>query len=188
MPSNKQLIKLKDGTELLALCRHVEFAKNVAHGMADKDSYLAVFNTNNEKTAESSASSLRKREDVQQLIEHFRAPVIKKLNIKRERILAEYASIAFSNVAEMFDSDGKMLALNAMPEHVQRSIKKVKIRRTSSADVEQQTGLAEDLIEIELHDKQRALDKIAEINKVIDPKKAGGNVNVTINTGGGAND
>jgi phage terminase small subunit len=52
----------------------------------------------------------------------IQAKTAKKLEITAERVLAEYARIAFVDPAEMYDKKGKLKLLHKMPEDVRRAI------------------------------------------------------------------
>jgi hypothetical protein len=61
-------------------------------------------------------------------------------------------AVAFSDIGELFDADGKLLPLPRLPPHVRAAISSVKVRRTPEKD---------EIVEVRLWDKVGALTVMA---------------------------
>lgn len=166
-----EIVKISETESVKAKKEHIDFCRLVANGMSNRAAYLKVYSTKNSKSAARNAYAILARDDAKKLLSYFRKKSEKILNVKNERILAEYAAIAFSNISEIFNDDNSIKNISDMPEHVTRSIKSIKVKSIDNDDV----------VEITLHDKQKALDKIAEINGLTDKKLHKNKFKVTIN-------
>lgn len=104
--------------------------------------------------------------------EHWKSVFAARMDISDNRILAEMAAIGFVNPASVIGADGRMMNLEDMPESVARSIKKVTVKRrvishntsSPSEDITETEVLAEEMVQVEFHDKIKALTWVAEIN------------------------
>ena len=74
------------------------------------------------------------------------------------RILSEFAALAFSDARELYDENGKLLPIHQLPARVTATIKKVRSKELKAVDLE--TGeekVVGHLREVEFHDKVRPL-------------------------------
>ena len=120
-------------------------------------------------------------------VEHFKIQVSKKLDISENRILAEMAAMGFSNVANLFNEHGGHKRIDQMDKATQRAIKKVKTRRYVERNGPGDDDFEEvEIMEIEMHPKLPALQRIAEIKGMAAPKDAERHrpVNVNVNISG----
>lgn len=77
-----------------------------------------------------------------------------KLEVTTEKLLAEMASVAFSDVADFLDDDGK-INIGKASRLTKKAIKSLKVRRINRSD-----DIEEDIVELVLHDKIGSLDKL----------------------------
>lgn len=82
----------------------------------------------------------------------------KRQGLDAETVIREQGYTAFANIADCFTDDGRLLPIKQMPEHMQRAVKKLKIRGVKTDDDSVQGVVAE----IELNDKLKALKDIGE--------------------------
>lgn len=80
-----------------------------------------------------------------------------KAEVTVERVLKEYARLAFFDIGDLFDENGDMLALQDMPEDARRAI--------GGIDVSQ-IGDEETVKKIKIIDKKGALDSIGKYLKM----------------------
>ncbi len=180
--TKKIIVNLDNGKSISIAETWNEFARLFAlTGNASKARIDAGFKSNNDPHVNSkNAYNLLQREVVQQAYEYHKRRLAEKIDISENRILAEMASIGFSNIANMFNN-GNLKAIEEADEATQRSIKSIKIRRC----IGKQSKGSDDMevIAIETHPKLPALNKIAEIKEMTKPE---GNqpINVTVNIDG----
>lgn len=92
-----------------------------------------------------------------------------KLEITYDRVMEEYARLAFSDIAQLYDANGNLLPIHQMPEDARRAILEV--------NTEQRTlGRGEDaepieITKVKISSKQAALDSICKVKGFIAPEK-----------------
>ncbi len=121
-----------------------------------------------------------KNEKIKELIKKDLIPIFDDLEISKERILREYASIAFSDIYEFIERSGENISLiekDQLPQELRGAVKKIKINTRYT-----QEGESEVTVDFELHDKIRALDTLAKYVKLIgeDEKAEKNDVNITL--------
>ncbi len=83
----------------------------------------------------------------------------------RNKVVEEYSALGFSNIAEIISvkENGAIVirAFDELPKATQKSIKKIKLVRRKISGGED--GEFEDVLEIEMHDKIRALDGLTDV-------------------------
>lgn len=98
--------------------------------------------------------------------------------ISQDRTLEEIFAIATSNVADVVTvtDEGHFLvrSLDGLPRHITAAIKKIKLTRRQIPGEKTEEGGAvfEDVLEIELHDKVKALALLAQHQGLLDPANA----------------
>lgn len=97
--------------------------------------------------------------------------------ISAGRIIEEMASIAFTNITDVIEleDDGRLVikATGDLPEPVKRSIKKIKIRERTIMGREDNPDVLERHVEVEMHDKLRGLDQLAQVYDLYRPGGTG---------------
>ena len=137
------------------------------------------------KTASSQGERLLRNVEVQSRIGELKRKKAEKLDISENRILAEIASIAFSNIAELEAEHGGFAGLKTLNPATRRAIQSVKFKRYLERTTE--GGFEEvEIIEIKMHPKLPALEKICEIKGIIAPPVQQRPVEVIINVTGNA--
>lgn len=117
------------------------------------------------------AAEVLNKPHVQERIDYYKSMAAAKLDIRTERIMAEFAAIAFADPLDVFDiDDGGFLqikSLDGMAPWARRSIMSIKTKRRilDGAGEKDETILDEE-IEVKFHPKVAALTKIAEIKNM----------------------
>jgi len=138
-----------------------------------------------DKTVWEAASRLLKDSKVLARITELKSKRAQKLDISENRVLAEIASVAFSNVAELEADHGGFAGLKTLKPATQRAIQSVKFKRYLERKTE--GGFEEvEITEIKMHPKLPALEKICEIKGITAPPIQQRPVEVTINVTGNA--
>lgn len=105
---------------------------------------------------------------------------VERLELSAERVLEEYARVAYSDVRDLFDDAGNMLPIKQLPAHVAASIAGVEVnkRNLTAGD-----GQIDTVLKVKRWDKVKALDSLAQYFGLL--KGTGptvNNITITINT------
>ena len=119
------------------------------------------------------------------ITDSFRSKCSQKLDISENRVLAEIASIAFSDVGDLEDNNGHFFGIKQLKPATRRAIQSVKVKRFLERTAEGGFEAVE-ITEIKFHPKLPALAKICEIKGIIAPPVQQRAVEVTINVTGNA--
>jgi len=116
------------------------------------------------KTARSSASRLLTKDNIIKLLQKRRKAIQKKTEITQEKVIAEYAKIAFLNPADFFDENDKLKSISKLKKAVAAAITGMDISNI---------GEFETVKKIKFADKKGALDSLAKhlgmfVNKELD--------------------
>ena len=92
------------------------------------------------------------------------APQVKRKAAERladlidpDRALREAARLAYSDIGDLFDKDGRLLPLPAWPVHIRAAVSSVKYRKFNA---EAGDGKQEDIVELKLWDKSKNLEML----------------------------
>ena len=98
------------------------------------------------------------------LIEERRAALAKKLEITQERILREYARVAFADPGELFGKEGELIQVKQLPEDIRRAVHQVEVleEQDRNGKVEIKGAGKAVLKKIKLLNKLDALDSLAD--------------------------
>jgi len=107
-------------------------------------------------TAGASGFQLLKNTEIKSYIRAARNRLIAKTQVVQENVLAELSRIAFSDPADLFDSDGQLLSVRQMPKRVRQAVQSIKISRKKEGDEVVETK------EIRFWPKVTALENLAE--------------------------
>lgn len=98
--------------------------------------------------------------------------ILQTLEVDERRILQELKSIAFARVTDVMEGDAYNLKdLNTLSEETKAAIKKIKRQEGKTFRVE-----------VEMHDKIKALGKLAEYIGM-ESGEGGGSLSIVVNTG-----
>lgn len=133
------------------------------------EEYLIDFNATraaiaagySEKTARKIGSENLTKPDIQNYLNQKREEISKRHDVTMDRIIQEYAHIAFQDTAELFD--GSVLKeVSELPEHVTRALSEVTVQSVKSFGEGDNKKIAE-VIKVKSHDKKGALDSLTRI-------------------------
>jgi translation elongation factor EF-G len=130
------------------------------------------------------ASELLKDGKVSVRIEELKQKRAQKLDISENRLLAEIAAIAFSDVGELADEQGGFKGLKSLSPAMRRAIKSVRFKRYVEGKGEEAQQV--EIIQVDMHPKLPALERICEIKGITAPKGTEKPVAVTVNVTGNA--
>lgn len=98
-------------------------------------------------------------------IQEGQAKRLKKLDITAERVLSEMATIAFSDIRNVFDDRGNLRLVNELPDDVAPAIASVEVARervTRLGDGDSGIKVEECVIKVRAWDKVKALELLAK--------------------------
>ncbi len=84
-------------------------------------------------------------------------------------VLNEYADLAFTNIVDMLDGKGNVKNLKELSKGQRKAIKKIKTTTVKKYNARGKTVGEIVTTEIELHDKVKALDSLANFTGVLQP-------------------
>ena len=134
-------------------------------GKTQAESYkLAGYTVKDTKSLDSMASRLSSSARVCKAIEKGRGELAKKHEIKSEEIIQELKGIGLSNLTDVmsWDEEGntRYKASEDLPESVRAGIKKFKKKSRTHYDKDGKPKYTDNDIEIEMHNKVPALEKL----------------------------
>lgn len=109
-----------------------------------------------EKTAGMAGCRLMAREDVRQAIADADKKVLQDLDVTNEKIIAEYAKMAFLDPRSFFDAEGNLIAISMLPASIAAAV--------AGMSVESVPGGSSRMAKIKFSDKLKALDSLARIS------------------------
>jgi phage terminase small subunit len=115
------------------------------------------------KTAEVQGSTLLRNPKVAAAVSKAQAKTSDKLEITRERIIREYACMAFLDPRDIFEDDGSVKLIRDMPESARRALASFDVTEifdNADGDQKQAIGL---LKRIKFHGKREALRDLSEM-------------------------
>ena len=99
--------------------------------------------------AEVTAYRLMKEPDVRAIIQAEQKKRLKKIDITADRVLQEWARIAFHDPGDCFDSDGRLINPALLSEHVRAALASIEVAKDGT-------------VKVKAHDKNRALEMLAK--------------------------
>lgn len=82
--------------------------------------------------ARQKATSILRREDVQEYALSVGEQIFEKLEISLDKVYLEIAKIAFADPSECYSSDGALLPISEIPAHILQAIPDIEVIETSN--------------------------------------------------------
>lgn len=139
-----------------------EYIKDLNATAAYKRSGYKVKNDN---IAASSAWALLRNPKVQEVIRNAANKLSESVQVDAKKVLTEYIRVAESDLADLFDESGTLKPIREIPLAARRAISSVKVRRVKERGAE-----PEEIIEVKLWDKMKALDSLAKHLNLFDER------------------
>lgn len=121
--------------------------------------YRRAFPGTTYATAAVEASRMLKKPNVVKEVKAARSALAKRSRITAEKVLREYARIAFSDVGDMVAADGKIAPMRNIPLEARRAIASVKVGRSKTTRLGEES-VEECEVEYKLWPKTEALNKL----------------------------
>jgi phage terminase small subunit len=107
-----------------------------------------------ERSASTQASRMLKIDKVKARIDELLIKTTDKLEITRERVLAEYGKLAFLDPKKLYDEDGSLKSIHDMDDDTAAAITSIEVASLAEG--------AGKLTKIKVSDKKGALDSLAK--------------------------
>lgn len=130
-----------------------------------------------EKTARSLGQRLLTNVDIKNRLDKLREPLEEQTTVSRNRIIEEYAKIAFSNVKDIFMVDNQLMNVCQMDDDVAAAVSSVETYEDFDPVTKQIVGTTK---KVKLYDKIRALDSLGKIYGIFekDNSQKGQGINI----------
>lgn len=159
MVNNRGQKRIMGGTKQTLSPKHKRF---IAEYMIDQNGTQAAIRAGySKRTAVVQASRLLTKANIAREIEKRRANISNKLEVTQERVIAEYARIAFFDPRKLYDENGNLKPVTDLDEDtaaVLQSIDQNTLRTRTNSDGEVET---EGIDKLRLHSKINALDSLS---------------------------
>lgn len=128
------------------------------------------------KTAGSQSFDLLQKPEIQQYLAEGRGKLADRLEITKERILKEYARIAFLDPKKLYNDDGSLVAIKSLDDDTAAAIGGVDVTTSYSGGDDPVTHVTR---KVKLVDKKGALDSLAKhLGMFVDKVEHSGNVTI----------
>lgn len=111
------------------------------------------------KTARNIANQNLAKLHIKKYLDFKTKPMLEKLGVTQERIIAEFASIGFSNITHFLNDDYSMKTVDELDPRSTGAISQIKVKIEKS-----EHGGEDKTIEFKVWDKVKALTELAEIS------------------------
>lgn len=122
----------------------------------------AIYAGYSEATAKQQAYNLLQEPEVEEYLSNLRNDLAEKTGITQERVLQEYAKIAFFDIREVFDVDGGLIHVKQLDDSSAGAIASIKSSEEWGEDDEGRKIITGTLKEVKIFDKIRALQDLGK--------------------------
>ena len=138
--------------------RQQKFVDGILKGLTQEDAYVSAGYKATGNRARAAASRLLTNVNILLTIKEGRKKDDADVEVTRDRLIKEYAKIAFCNATQLFDAEGKIRNIHEMDEDVKAAIVGIEIVETFLKD-----GAARTTTKFKLETKKGALDSLSKI-------------------------
>ena len=160
---------------------HKRFAEKYFETLNGSES--ALYAGYSSKTSAEQGYQLLKREDIQQYLSELRKKEAKKHNVTKERLIEEYAKIAFFDIRDIYNEDGNLVNIKDLDSKSAGAIASIKSFEEYETDKAGNKNLIGTNKEVRVFDKIRALQDLGKhlglFEKDNEQKKSEVNINLS---------
>lgn len=114
------------------------------------------------KTATANAYKMLEQPAIKAYIEERRQHFLTQIHVTQERVLAEYARIAFANMRDLYDEDNNLLPVRKVHPDLAAAVVSAETTQLKSGNR---------VTKLRLSDKRAALDSICKMMGYFEPEK-----------------
>jgi phage terminase small subunit len=134
-------------------------AEYQANGFNGTQAFLTIVPGSTHENARRQAAKILSKDYIRTRLKRIRAEAERKIGVNAERVLREWATLAFSDVGEVVDLEAMKIRQRMAPT-ARRAISSVRVRKTTTTNL--RGGKKEvAAIDLKLHGKADALDKLS---------------------------
>lgn len=122
----------------------------------------AIYAGYSEQSAKSQASQLLDDEEIQSYLTKLKSDLQEKSGINKQRIIDEYAKIAFFDIREIYDVDGGLINIRQFDDNSAGAVSGIKVSEEWGEDDEGRKIVTGIVKEVKLNDKLRALQDLGK--------------------------
>lgn len=122
----------------------------------------AIYAGYSESTAKQIGHNLLQEDEIQEYLSKLRAEYSEKSGITKDRLLQEYAKIAFFDIREIYDVDGGLIHVKQLDDNSAGAIASIKSSEEWGEDEEGNKIITGTLKEVKVFDKIRALQDLGK--------------------------
>jgi len=160
--AKQQIIQLATGEEIKLTERELLFCE---HYLSDADrnaTRAAVLAGYSERSARRTATENLSKLHISKYIKDKTAPMLEKLGITQEKVLAEFASVGFAKLSDFMEDDYSMKTLDQIDPSKVAAMESLQVDETISMD-KNGNEVKERRVKFKMHDKLKALDKLYQV-------------------------
>jgi len=139
---------------------HIRFADKYFETLNATQS--AIYAGFSEDTAKQQGWQLLQREDIQEYLSELKANLASKHGVTIDRLIEEYAKIAFFDIREIYDVDGGLIHVKQLDDKSAGAIASIKSTEEWGEDEEGRKMVIGTNKEIKIFDKIRALQDLGK--------------------------
>lgn len=143
--------------------RHELFAQGVAKGLSATAAYIAAGYSEN--GADVSASRLLGIARIKDRVFEIQSGAVRKTEVTIQRVVEEYAKLAFLDIRKAFDYDGNLLDIQDLDDDTAAAIAGIEFEEIFAGKGEDRAHIGR-IHKIKLSDKRAALDSLAKYLKM----------------------
>lgn len=127
-----------------------------------KGSQSAIDAGYSEATSRQIAHNLLQEPEVEEYLSHLRSDMASRHGVSKERLIAEYAKIAFFDIREIYDTDGGLINVKQLDDKSAGAISSIKSTEEWGEDSEGNKIITGTNKEVKIFDKIRALQDLGK--------------------------
>lgn len=141
--------------------KHKLFVKQYVIDFNATRAYRDVYKCS-DRAATASSRNLLANTCIQELVKKEIERVERDTEVTKDRIVLELARIAFLDIREAFDKEGRLIDVHNLSERVSRSIGGIEISRQKTVDSEGNDIIEDSIHKLKIIDKSRALEMLGK--------------------------
>jgi phage terminase small subunit len=155
---------LQAGVKPFAEYFAVEYVKDLNATQAYRRAATACGRAVTAATARAQGSACLRKPDVQARVAQLQRKVLGQAGVTAQRVIDELALVAFQDIGDLYDADGRLVPLHLLPREVRACVSSIKVARVNLIPND---GAQEWLHEIKTYSKDGALELLARHFKLL---------------------
>lgn|SRR5574343_979281 len=147
-------------SEALARVANRKHRRFVEEFLVDLDGTKAAIRAGfKPSNASTRAWSLLRRQDVSEAVSAGQREMSERVEVRQDKVLAEYMAVAFADIGQYFDDHGNLLPLQEIPEMARKAISEIQVFEEYAFSEGERVPIGQTK-RLKFHDKLKALDAL----------------------------